>query len=572
MVVPALALAVLRIFAVRLLGAGQFTRALSAALLAAALLSMWVYYGAVVVGLKAWGRVISVELIATYLDQASAFAEALAIPLWLVAAGVMLAYAAMFAAAWFYLRALDWVAPLLARFSETSCAIGAGIALAACAAELALFFTAPPVDRFEPVSLTLYPDLDRRNFQGNFIYPMRAAAIDAADDAERKRYVASTGGKRRNVVLIVVDALRPDHMGVYGYARDTTPHLSELQRAGGLQALPPARASCGSSSCGIMSLLASRFVHEFSARPFTLFEVLKRHGYAVHLLLGGDHTHFYGLNRVYEPHDSYFDGSKAGRTLDYKNDDRLLVEHVAGLPRWDGQPAMLYFHLMSVHPIGKRYPQFDRYHPASPYMPSGRTDVTHAVNDYDNRVLQADAVIGEILNGLRARGYLDDALVVITADHGEALGEHGGFGHPQHLEEAVLRVPLVFIANGHERQKLAQPGVTAGQVDIAPTLLAELGIEAPHTWSGAPLQRPHKRDFAYAVEADTACIIDYRDPAKVWKYRIDRRSREEDAFDLTRDPLARVNVIGEASPALRHDWRAEFARTIAGPSELVRID
>lgn len=566
--VPAVAIGALRIFIVRLLGPGPAARALSAALLAATLLVLCLYYALVIVGLNAWGSVISLELITSYFDQAPALAEALAIPLSVVAAAVVLAYVLLALGGWLYLRTLDWVAPMLAGCREQTCAIGAGLALAACAVALAAFFTVPPVDVFEPVSLTLYPDLNRHNRGGgHWISPQRAAMLDAAEDAEGKRYVPNPRANRRNVVLIVVDALRPDRMGIYGYGRDTTPNLSRLQRAGSIDAVPHARASCGTSNCGITSLLASKFIHQFSERPFTLFEVLRRHGYRIDLVLSGDHTNFYGLKRIYEPHDSYFDGAEAGSTLDYKNDDRLLVSRFSRLPQWDGQPAMLYFHLMSIHPIGKRYPQFERYLPANPYMPSGRTDRERAGNQYDNGVLQADAIIAELLERLRARGYLGNTLVVITADHGEALGEHGGFGHPQHLDEEVLRVPLLFIATGYERRKVARADLVAQQVDIAPTILAELDIEAPRTWSGRALQRASRRDFAYFAEPGTGGIVDYRDPAKVWKYRVDRRSREEDAFDLRADPEGRFNAIAQTAPALRQEWRARFAEHIAEPAE-----
>lgn len=569
--VPVVAVAALRIFIVRLLGPGPAARALSAALLASTLLALCLYYAAVVVGLKSWGRVISAELITAYLDQAPALAEALAIPLSLVGAALALTFGLMALGSWFHLRALDWVGPMLARCREQSCAIGAGLALAVCVAELAVFHASPPVESFEPVSLTFFPDLNGRNVQGHWISPQRAAMIDAAEDAERKRYVAKPDAKRRNVVVIVVDALRADRMGVYGYGRDTTGNLSRLQRAGAVDAVPQARASCGSSSCGITSLLASKFIHEFSERPFTLFEVLKRHSYRIHLMLSGDHTNFYGLKRIYEPHDSYFDGGGAGRTLDHKNDDRLLVERSSGLPQWDGQPVMLYFHLMSIHPIGKRYRQHERYRPASPYMPSGRTDAERAGNHYDNGVLQADAIIAEVLDRLRELGYLDNTLVVITADHGEALGEHDGFGHPHQLDEGVLRIPLLFIASGYERRRLSRPGLAAAQVDIAPTILAELDIEVPRTWSGVPLQRESRRDFSYLAEPGIAGIIDHRDPANVWKYRVDRRSREEQAFNLSADPDGRFNAIAQTPAALKREWRARFAEHIAEPSERARI-
>ena len=135
------------------------------------------------------------------------------------------------------------------------------------------------------------------------------AAAAALEDAARAGYRPNPAAARRNVILIVVDALRPDHMGVNGYARDTTPNLSRLAKAGVVRNIGVAHASCSESSCGLLSLASSKYVHQFSSRPFTLQQVLVQHGYRIHLILGGDHTNFYGLKESYGKVDSYFDGS-----------------------------------------------------------------------------------------------------------------------------------------------------------------------------------------------------------------------------------------------------------------------
>jgi arylsulfatase A-like enzyme len=108
-------------------------------------------------------------------------------------------------------------------------------------------------------------------------------------------------------------------------------------------------------------------------------------------------------------------------------------------------------------------------------------------NRYDNGVLQADASIGQALALLRARGRLDDALVVITGDHGESLGERGHFGHSWTLDKEVLDVPLLI---WDSRGRCCAPQAYASQLDIAPTILRSLGLPIPASWQGLPLQDP----------------------------------------------------------------------------------
>ena len=102
-------------------------------------------------------------------------------------------------------------------------------------------------------------------------------------------------------------------------------------------------------------------------------------------------------------------------------------------------------------------------------------------NFYDNGVVRSDAVIAELLAQLKEKGYLQDALVVITADHGESLGEHGLYHHANSVREEVLRIPLVFIAYGSPLRLPPQVRDFASQVDIAPTILKELGLPGRQT-------------------------------------------------------------------------------------------
>jgi glucan phosphoethanolaminetransferase (alkaline phosphatase superfamily) len=469
-------------------------------------------------------------------------------------AGVVGAYLAIAVLLRLYLRSHDWADMLARRLSPAMLGCVAGAAALVLAIEIYRIATDAGGAIGEPVSLTLRPLEGARDLQGHAVDALRARALDAAEDHERARYVPARSARRRNVILIVVDALRADHMGLFGYSRDTTPHLSALARSDALVGAVELHATCASSFCGLLSIASSRFVHQFSERPITLQEALKRYGYRVHLLLSGDHTTYYGLKHVYGNVDSYIDGHD-GRASSYINDDALLLDRLAAFPAWDGVPVMVQLHLMSAHPLGKREASMAKYTPAASYLVQHGEPNERATNYYDNGVLQADATIDDALTLLKAKGYLQDAVVAITADHGEALGEHGLFQHANSAHEEVLRVPFVLLAYGGERGgRLSKPRF-ASQVDIAPTLLRELAMPAPATWKGTALQDAAPRDFIAFQERWDIGLYDLRDEVTIWKYWLNSKTREEFVFELNRDPGEQFNRVSTAPSELRREWR-----------------
>ena len=159
-------------------------------------------------------------------------------------------------------------------------------------------------------------------------------------------------------------------------------------------------AACSESYCGLMSIARSKYVHQFSRSSISLPEVLRRHGYEVRFILGGDHTNFYGLKEAYGSADEYFDGAS---DTGYMNDDWGLLAHVASMPDWSGAPQYIQFHLMSTHGLGKRHEQFNRYSPALSYygpgwkLRAGDDEKLVASNYYDNGMLQFDHVVDQLI-------------------------------------------------------------------------------------------------------------------------------------------------------------------------------
>jgi glucan phosphoethanolaminetransferase (alkaline phosphatase superfamily) len=545
----------------------RLTAVVASSIVATAMLATIIaYYALVLTGLNYWARVVSWDLMRTYAHQLPALADALGLSLGYSLAVVIALVLLLFAASTFYFWRNDWLGSTIQR-SRTPLSwflIVAG--LFGGAVEAYSFAAAPPTREREPVGLTLFPIEASYNLQGHAVDKVQVEKLGADEDRARSAYVVNSKADRKNIILIVVDALRSDHMGLFGYQRDTTPNMARIAASATLRKAGIVHSSCADSSCGLLSLASSRFVHQFPLRPITIQEVLKRNGYRVHMILGGDHTHFYGLRKIYGAVDSFYDGASTNRY--YVNDDDLVLDRLASFPAWEGTPTMIQFHLMSVHVLGARYKSSNNYLPASNYAAhADRRVATHgetsseAVNYYDNGVVQADAIIGRMLSLLADKGYLKNTLVIITGDHGEGLGEHGYYAHANNVFEQVLTIPVVFLSFGYRPTTPIDVRHDTSQVDIAPSILEELAIPRPTTWIGVPLQSPQGPEFTYFQEKLDAGVFDHRDPMHIWKYFINTRSGREVAFDISTDPRESVDRLAAVPPALSGEWRAKALPT-----------
>lgn len=521
-----------------------------------ALSMLALYYAAVLVGLAAWGRVITWPLVRTYLNQSGQLLDALGIPAllpWLGLAGFA-GLTGIAVSRWF----LGWgwcraTALRLSRRALSMLLLGSVALILLLAAK---FRVDPGTLAGEPVALT-FADQASRPLQS---HAPPSSVGEAKENLARSRYPAAAAPARRNVVLIVGDALRADRVPSGSYARALTPGLDAILASTDSYDTGGVRTVCAESSCGLLALAASRYVHELPNRPFTLHEALRAQGYRIGLILGGDHTNFYGLGAAYGKVDSYFDGSMQRRR--YVNDDRLLIDHVAGMPKADAAtPFMLQFHMMSTHALGYRSREASRHAPYRNYytlLPKPRTVDralrSEVVNYYDNGVRQFDLMLSELLRRLGEKGYLDNTLVVITGDHGEMLGSHHLVSHANGVYEEVLSVPLVLIAYGFDLDEY-RPRRLASQIDVAPTILAQLKLPIPSSWSGLPLQGRASHPLIWFQQAKTTGLYDLRSGDGVLKYWRDWESGDESVFNLTQDPGESLNLVGSVPLEKLSGWR-----------------
>jgi glucan phosphoethanolaminetransferase (alkaline phosphatase superfamily) len=537
---------------------------LSAFAIALVVVAASTYYALVVVGLVYWGRVISVALLTTYFAHVPDLLAALEIPAALGVLGVATVFLVIWGIALAYIKRCDWIAPLLQRRSPLFIVLVLAVPLASIAGIRASELEHTGWARLgEPLSLTLYPEQAEAG---------RVAELDRLEDAIGAAYRPQPAARTPNVILIVVDALRADHMSVLGYARPTTPNLERLKRAGSMAVASSSYAVCTSSTCGLLAIANSRYADEFPSRPIGLPAVLRHHGYRIHMILSGDHTYFYGLRNAYGPVDSYYDG--VSQSARYVNDDRLILDRVASLGPWDGKPVMFQFHLMSSHALGKRFDDTPSFGPSENYaktvfLRDSPDTRDRAVNFYDRGVLQADRVIHELLELLGQRGYLREAVVVVTADHGEALGEHGLYSHTTGVLNVQLRIPLLMITLGQVRITPAPVSALLSQIDVAPTLADAFGMPIPASWSGRPLRLVGPAREIFFLEAQREGLVQGSADGRIYKYWIDRRTGKEYAFDLTGDPAERRNIAPTLPLPVRMNWVNEL-NSRPGPGSRTR--
>jgi choline-sulfatase len=301
----------------------------------------------------------------------------------------------------------------------------------------------------------------------------------------RRPHVEAGGCRGCNVLLITIDTLRLDRVGAFGGTRNLTPALDGLARDG--LTLTRAYASAPLTLPSHTSILTavSPPVHGVRANGLsrlgpklpTLATVLKAAGYRTGAFVGAFVLDArFGLTRGFDVYDDRYGEKHEG---DLTEGAERRAEDVI-------KPALAYIHQPSAigHlPSASHQPWFVWVHLYDPHEPYAAPEPWRSQHEpYDAEVAYTDAMIGRLLDDLRSAGQLDRTLVVVAADHGESLGEHGERTHGTFVYESTMRVPwIVWSANGVARGTF---GGLVRLIDLAPTTLDLLGIGAPVEFEG----------------------------------------------------------------------------------------
>ncbi len=397
---------------------------------------------------------------------------------------------------------------------------------------------------------------------------------------------APPDSQQPNILFILVDTLRRDHLTPYGYKRDTTPEIqARLALPGAV--VEEAYSQAPWTLPSVVSFLTGRYPGELLGSDMSSFgipeeveplpEILARLGYQTGGFVGNPSLHAgAGFGRGFRT----FFAPPAEIEWMRKHADTINAHAVPWLRAHQDRPFFAYVHYIDPHDPYEN-PDMVAFGGRSPYMPdytgpvagdwihgiyNGRLELADPARDvpyiralYDSEVHYVDRFIGELLASLDPK-VLANTLIVLTADHGEELYDHGGWKHGQTLYEEQIHVPLIFRWDGR-----IQPGTrlkgTAALVDLVPTLVAAAGGKADPAWSGIDLlpalaggTLPRRSAFAQHLATGplrAAAVLDRRklilyneeelfqpaDPLQTHLYKVDSgRFRRQELYDLSSDP------------------------------------
>lgn len=432
-----------------------------------------------------------------------------------------------------------------------------------------------------------------------FFATWAAWAALAASSCQRE---PGAGGPRPpDVVLISIDSLRADHVGCYGYARDTSPTLDALAAEGVRFENAVSTTSWTLPSHAAMFTGLYDSTHglvdnglRLAESHATLAERLKAAGYHTAGFFGGPYLHpTFGLAQGFDVYENCMttvpdtltdeelraeSRAHEGRSHADVTGPRTLERVRAWSADLDEDPVFLFVHLWDVHydflPPAEYVERFDPDYAGdltgvdflgnpriAPGMP--RRDYEHLLALYDAEIRFTDDMIAGIFDALRAAGRFDDALVIVTADHGEEFLEHGAKGHQKTLFEEVVRVPLIVRAPGSATASVRSEQVRL--IDLLPTVLDVAGISVGGDVQGrslAPLLRGEalpEEPALLELLADGRAFRALRTNAgKVISYAPGDARRY---YDLRTDPRERLS-LERGDPVLEESLEELKAHTV----------
>lgn len=344
------------------------------------------------------------------------------------------------------------------------------------------------------------------------------------------------------VLLISIDTCRADHLGCYGYPGGTTPNLDALAGESllftrAVSPVPltfPSHCSMLTGTYPIYHGVHDNLHYRLSDSLTTLAECFRDAGYRTGAIVGSivlDSQ--FNLDQGFETYDDSYPVSTDPRELSERRAGEVSDLAVRWLEAHPKEPFFLFLHYYDPH---------EQYDPPEPFAS------TFAGDPYAGEIAYTDSCIGRVIEALKRLHLYDSTTLVVTADHGEALGEHGEPTHDFFIYQSTLRVPLLLKRTGSGQAARRDDAVSL--IDIAPTLLRLSGLPVPPEMGGRDLTAPPAKDEGEGNGRVLYCgsllpTIYGCNPllgvvAGGWKYILTTRP---ELYDLDTDPNEQVDRI-----------------------------
>ncbi len=299
---------------------------------------------------------------------------------------------------------------------------------------------------------------------------------------------------RPNLLLVTIDTLRADHLGCYGYARETSPRLDELARGSVL--FENAIAQSAVTPVSHASILTGLNPYRHGLRSLhggrnfslpddrvTLAEILLENGYATAGFVSAfPASRHFGLRQGFQHWDEAFGSeTQTGTITDAGFVETRLAQRSAGetseraldwLQAQGSGPFFAWVHYFDVHDT--ELPTPGLY--ATLFPPASDSDEDELISLYDGELAYVDTQVGRLLQFLDANGLRKETVVAVLADHGQGLGDHGWWGHSVLFQEQV-RVP--FLLSVPFEPWRGRVDALVRTIDLVPTLVDALGAACP---------------------------------------------------------------------------------------------
>ncbi len=362
----------------------------------------------------------------------------------------------------------------------------------------------------------------------------KIAAIGGDNIASKNAYPSNLQFKKKNVILIICDALRSDHLGAYGYTRNTSPFLGSLCKKQGCIQMKNFFSTSSRTVLGVSNILSSTYGLTYN--NFFIHDLLHSQGYQINFVLSGDNTNFYGLRKHFGKHiDTYHDGLdlsvKTANKTSINDDEKVILDHLENFPPFENIPVMFYLHFMSVHQIGVKDTSFSHYRPDK-INKFNSANSKILINDYDNRILQVDSYLKSTFSILKKKGYLDNSIVIITSDHGQALLEDGRYWHGKSTYLSEINIPLLIIETGQSSFHNKKTALFGNQLDIAPTIADMLDIPIPETWQGHSVFENQNMQAIFQSEREYYSMI-WSENKFIYQFVFNKKTKKIELFDIT---------------------------------------
>lgn len=333
--------------------------------------------------------------------------------------------------------------------------------------------------------------------------------------AKQKDSVFVEGSDNRpNIMIILIDALRPDHLSSYGYHKKNSPNIGQIAQEGILYRSVYAQSSWTRPS--VASIFTSMYptshgiiqlngdpVHNYILpnEALTISEILNEKGYHTVGFVTNPHiTKKFGFDQGFDEFTYFFPQSFYGLQI-FKIIAQIFK--IAPVKKFYHQASELNKHIYSWLKSDKNCPFFMYIHYTDPHMPYFKHPIQFGLSQnnfrtkwttqnlldlYDGEISYVDYHIGKLIELLKKEKLYDNTMIMITSDHGEEFYDHKGYDHGQTLYEEVIKIPLIIkYPNNLDKGKVKDDPVLS--IDICPTIMDFLNIPIPDIMKGVSLYK-----------------------------------------------------------------------------------